>query len=34
MVGSPSPPQIAPSAPVPSADSDETIIAFSNVCWT
>ena len=33
-VGSPTPSLIAARAPVPSADSDETIIAFSNVCWT
>ena len=33
MLGSPSPSQIAPSAPGPSDDSDETIIPVSNICW-
>ena len=34
MLGSPSPAQIAPSAPGPSDDSDEMIIPVSNIAWS
>ena len=33
-VGSPRPSQMAPRAPGPRADSEETRMAFSNVCCT